>query len=217
MIRRNWFARLLAAALVAVGMAAPAKAGLLPVSVSIQPEAGNFRWTYSVVLPQNMQLQAGDYFTLYDFAGYTGSAGVSSPFPDESYGSHWSVSNSNSGPTPGRVIPNDDPNATNLTWTYNGPTLSQSDLYTSTNNGTLGNFFASSTLGDMTGTPNSFFAGVNHVGNSGPIDQNVTETYTPTGQIIVPTPTVPEPATLALAGLGLPFVGVARFIRRRKK
>ena len=63
---------------------APAQAGLLPVSVSVQPEAGNFRWTYSVVLPTDMKLQAGNYFTIYDFGGYiAGSANVTSPFPDD--------------------------------------------------------------------------------------------------------------------------------------
>ena len=56
MIRRNWIARVFAAALVATAVAAPARAGLLPVSVSIQPEAGNFRWTYAVVLPTDMKL-----------------------------------------------------------------------------------------------------------------------------------------------------------------
>src|SRR5262245_61604850 len=86
MIRCTWIARLFAAAVVAVGVsAAPARAGLLPVSVSVQPEAGNFRWTYSVVLPTDMKLQAGNYFTIYDFGSYVpGSGSVLSPFPDAS-------------------------------------------------------------------------------------------------------------------------------------
>ena len=70
MIRRNWIARLFAAAFIAAGVSAEAQAGLLPVSVSVQPEAGNFRWTYSVVLPTDMKLQSGSYFTIYDFGGY---------------------------------------------------------------------------------------------------------------------------------------------------
>src|SRR5439155_1197536 len=75
-----------AAAVVAVAVsAAPTKAGLFPVSVSIQPEAGNFRWTYNVVLPTGMKLQSGDYFTIYDFGGYVPGSGVlSSPYPDDS-------------------------------------------------------------------------------------------------------------------------------------
>ena len=86
MFRRIWIARVFAAALVALGISAtPVSAGLLPVSVSVQPEAGNFRWTYSVVLPTDMRLQAGDYFTIYDFGGYVaGSANVSATYPDGS-------------------------------------------------------------------------------------------------------------------------------------
>src|SRR4051812_7573205 len=83
MIRRTWIARLFivaAATGAAVAMSSgKANAGLLPVSVTVQPEVGNFRWTYSVVLPTDMKLQAGNYFTIYDFAGYQkGSANVSS-------------------------------------------------------------------------------------------------------------------------------------------
>ena len=44
-------------------------AGIIPASVTVTPEAGNFRWQYSIVLPTDMKLQAGDYFTIYDFAG----------------------------------------------------------------------------------------------------------------------------------------------------
>src|SRR5262245_45702473 len=65
MIRRTLIVRLFAAAVVAVGLAAtPAKAGLLPITVSVQPESGNFRWTYSIVLPSDYKLQSGDYFTI---------------------------------------------------------------------------------------------------------------------------------------------------------
>lgn len=206
MIRRNWIARLFAAAFVAAGVSAEAQAGLLPVSVSVQPEAGNFRWTYSVVLPTDMKLQSGSYFTIYDFGGYVaGSASLSSPFPDSSAAANWSLSTSNLGPTPNRLNPQDDPNTTNLTWTYNGPTLGPGQL-------TLGNFSAASTF---QGSQSSFFTGTNPR-STGEIDSNITETVSPMGQNPPPPPGVPEPATLALAGLGLPFVGVARWLRRKK-
>jgi hypothetical protein len=41
-----------------------ATAGLLPVTVTVLPDGNNFRWTYSIVLPTDSQLQHGDYFTI---------------------------------------------------------------------------------------------------------------------------------------------------------
>jgi hypothetical protein len=208
MIRGNWIARLFAAAVVAIGVSAPAQAGLLPVSVSVQPEAGNFRWTYSVVLPTDMQLQAGNYFTIYDFGGYVaGSANVTSPFPPDAAG-FWELTVGNLGPTPAMLNPEDDPNIENLTWTYTGPTINTGGKET------LGNFAATSLYED---SQLSFFTGTNPRASDGVIDSNITETLTPVGKILPPPSGVPEPTTLALAGLGLPFVGVARWIRRKKK
>jgi hypothetical protein len=62
---------------------------------------------------------------------------------------------------------------------------------------------------------NSFTA-TNSRSSDGAVDSNITETYTPTNETITPPPPgVPEPATLALAGLGLPIIGAARWYRRR--
>src|SRR5262245_3635582 len=170
MFRRTWIARLFAAAVVAGAVATPAKAGLLPVSVSIQPEAGNFRWTYSVVLPTDMKLQAGNYFTIYDFGGYVaGSGRVTSPFPDHRAAGFWSFSVTKTGPTPDRLNPQDDPNIDNLTWTYNGPTIPSGKE-------TLGNFVAASAFQD---SQNSFFTGTNPRALGGEIDSNITSTITP--------------------------------------
>ena len=78
----------------------------MPVSVSVQPEAGNFRWTYSVVLPTDMKLQAGDYFTIYDFGGYvSGSAAVLSPYPDDTAVGLWTFSSTKLGSDPGPAEP----------------------------------------------------------------------------------------------------------------
>lgn len=205
---RTWIARLFAAAVAVVVFALPARAGLLPVSVSVQPEAGNFRWTYSVVLPTDMKLQAGDYFTIYDFGGFVaGSGSVLSPFPDDTAVALWSFSTNKQGPTPSRLNPQDDAGVDNLTWTYNGPTIPAGKV-------TLGNFVATS-LFEQTAT--SFFTATNPRAAGGEIDNNITETLVPVGQLNTPTPGVPEPATLALAGLGLPLIGAARWLRRKKQ
>jgi len=210
MIRRTWIARMLvvaAATSLATAMSGgKADAGLLPVSVTVQPEAGNFRWTYSVVLPTDMKLQAGNYFTIYDFAGYKSGTGmVTSASPDPSYSDYWSLTTTKMGPTPDRLNPQDDPNIENLTFTYNGPEIPSGQL-------TLGNFIAASTFGT---TGASFFTATNPQALSGNIDSNITSTLVPVGSEIPAPVSTPEPATLVLAGLGLPLIGLGRYIRRK--
>ena len=115
---------------------------------------------------------------------------------------------SNVGPTPNKLNPQDDPNIANITWTYNGPTINTGSKVT------LGNFSATSLYSD---TQSSFFTGTNPRAVDGVIDSNITETISPTGQTMPPPSGVPEPATLAMAGLGLPLIGLARWVRRNKK
>jgi hypothetical protein len=198
MIRRTWIARLFAAAAVAaLALGSDARAGLLPVAVTITPEANNFRWTYAVVLPTDMKLQAGDYFTIYDFGGLVAD---STAAPDG-----WTVAINKSGPTPDRLNPQDDSMVENLTFTYNGETL----------NGQigLGNFWAVSTFGESSA---SFFTARNPRSADGAFDSNITETIVPRPSVVDPPTGVPEPATLALAGLGLPLLGAARLLRKKK-
>ena len=206
MIRRTWITRLFTAAVATVAFAGTADAGLLPVSVTVQPEAGNFRWTYSVVLPTDMKLQSGNYFTIYDFAGYqSGSGMVTATSPDDSFSKYWTLSTAPLGPTPDRLNPQDDPAVTTLTWTYNGPTIPAGQL-------TLGNFVATSTYGT---TAPSFFTATNPQAVSGNTDSNITSTLAPQGTTVPDPVGTPEPATLILAGLGLPLVGLGRALRRK--
>lgn len=185
--------------------ATPVHAGIIPVSVTVLPESGNFRWTYSIVLPGNMKLQSGDYFTIYDFAGLVaGSDMVSATGPDASYAAHWSFSSNMTGVTPERLSPDDSPIIPNLTWTYNGPEIDLPGTIT------LGNFSAVSVY-DQEGP--SFLTGRNPRSADGVIDANITETLVPVARD--QEPYVPEPGTLALAGLGLPLLGLRRLWRRK--
>lgn len=198
MIRRTWIARLFAAAAVVAAAAGPARAGLIPASVTITPEAGNFRWTYAIVLPTDMKLQAGDFFTIYDFGGLVPGTNASP--------ADWNFSTMKTTPPPVGLAPNDDPKIDDLMFTYTGPTIPSGQLG-------LGNFWAVSTVGTSVKTE---FTAQNPQASTGEIDRNIVDTIAPgVPPVIQPPAGVPEPTTLALAGLGLPLVG-ARLFRRKK-
>jgi hypothetical protein len=191
-------ARLIAVAVAAAAFAAPTQAGIIPASVTVTPEAGNFRWTYSVVLPTDMKLQAGDYFTIYDFGGLV--PGTNSQPTD------WSFNTSKVGPVPVGLAPVDSPGADNLSWTYNGATIPTGQVG-------LGNFWAVSSVGTSATVA---FTAQNPQASTGQIDRNIVDTLAPAipGPVTPPSG-VPEPTTMLMAALGIPMLGAARMIRRR--
>lgn len=196
MLCGKWISRIVLAAIASV-TATTAHAGLLPVSVTVLPDGDNYRWTYAIVLPTDSKLQAGNYFTIYDFHGYI-PGGESAP-------EGWVFESANVGPTPNLVRPNDLADVPNLTWRYTGPTIPSGQIG-------LGNFWAMSTIGEV--NSNSFTAITNRT-SDGLVDTNITETDVPAPPTTPTDPNlVPEPTTLLLAGLGLPLVGLAR-IRRK--
>ncbi len=205
MIRRTWVARLFAVAAAAVAVGGTAIAGIIPASVTVTPEAGNFRWQYAIVLPTDMKLQAGDYFTIYDFGGLV--SGSQFMDPAGSSASDWVMEVVKAGPVPAGLSPNDDPTIDNLVFRYTGSTPL-------TGQTGLGNFGAVSTVGTSTKTD---FTAQNPQGTTGEIDRNIVDTIAPgvpsTGE---PTPGVPEPTTLLLAAIGVPLAGAARALRKRK-
>ncbi len=172
-----------------------AQGGLLPVHVGVAREGTDYRYTYSVMLESDTVLKPGDYFTVYDFAGLVNGANLGP--------ANFAYSTSNSGPTPTGVLPSDDPNVANLTWTYTGAQSAVGQL-------ALGDFSAKSRYGS---TRDDSFTGQTHRTVDGHLNSNITDTQ-------VPVPTahhcgVPEPTSIALLALGIPFALGARALRRR--
>ena len=193
------FRRLLIAAIALIAALAtvtPAQAGLLPIQVTITPEGGNYQWTYSIVLPTNSQLMAGNFFTIYDFGGLLPGT-ISAP-------TGWAASVAMVGPTPPLLAPIDNPTIPNLTFTYTGPTITSGELG-------LGNFSALSLYAAGT---DSFLTAQTQRTSDGKGDSNITETSVPVPFGGHSPPTLPEPTTLALAGIGLPLLVLARRVRR---
>jgi hypothetical protein len=197
---RTWMT---AAALTIAALAAPtpARAGLVPVAVSITPEAGMYRYTYAIVLPTDAVLRPNDYFTIYNFDGYVPGSEMASGSP---YSADWTFSATGLGPTPAGTLPDDDPAILNLSWKYTGAEI---NIDASVG---LGNFWALSLY--PTTTDSWFTASTGST--SGQTDSNITPTTVPVPT--APPPGVPEPATLLLAGLGLPLVAVFRRQRSQK-
>jgi hypothetical protein len=187
-----------AAAVAAAALAAPnpARAGLVPVQVSVTPEGGYYRFTYAILLPTDSVLRPGDYFTVYDFDGYVPGGEGASGSP---HSADWTFATTGTGPTPGGLAPDDDPAKTNLTWRYTGPTIGVNASVG------LGNFWALSIYPDTTESWFTASTGTSY----GVTDNNITPTRVPVptgpGPVV---PGVPEPATLALAALGLPLAAL---------
>ncbi|MBP3956763.1 PEP-CTERM sorting domain-containing protein [Gemmata sp. G18] len=169
-----------------------ARAGLLPLAVTVTPEQNHFRWTYSVTLPSGAALQAGNYFTIYDFNGLVpGATGAPAG---------WTLSTPMSGPALSYINIPDDSSVANLVWTYTGPVIPAGRVQ-------LGEFWATSLSGS---SEEGVFVGHNTRAKDRKPDTNVTETRIP-----VPAPPgVPEPNTLVLAGIGLSAFGLFRRARR---
>jgi len=155
------------------------------------PLAGNYLYTYSVVATGSNQVRAGDFFTVYDFGDFVkGTAKVS----DTTSG--FSVVTAPIGTTPNGVEVSDNPEVTNLSFFYKGPTLN--GVYN------LGRFTAVSSNGTTTSgatasVTSNYVTGAKGVG---------------VGSTLVPL-AAPEPTTLLLGALAVPFAW--RHFKRRRR
>jgi hypothetical protein len=185
-MRTRWFL-----ALALLGLAVPARAGLIPAAVNVAPDGANFRFTYTIVLPSDYKLKSGDYFTIYDFKGYVGALNLQA--------GNWSFSSAMTGPVPPHILPDDNPKIPNLTWTYNGPTI--------TGEQTLGNFSAVSQFGLHA---EGEFASRDYSSFQGHVVGNITGTDVPSDARHAP-----EPAAIALLAAAIPALGLLRLLRRK--
>src|SRR5262249_4760824 len=113
---------------------------------------------------------------------------------------------SNTGVTDPLLNPTDDPTIPNLTWTYHGATISPGLTAI-----TLTGFSALSHYDVVT---DSQITSIVHRDFDGKIEASITKAVVP-----VPTPppnNTPDAAALVMLGVGLPLLGAAGLLRRRK-
>jgi MYXO-CTERM domain-containing protein len=163
-----------------------ASANLTPTLDSVTPSGSDFKWTYTAGVDAVQKVLTGDYFTIYDFAGFTGVSGAPAG---------WTLLTALVGTTPASVLPEDDGGIPNLTWVRTGGTI--------TGPADLGLFWANSGYSE---TVTDSFTGIAHRISDGSPIANV-------GTVEVPSGT-PEPCSMALLGVGaLPLL---RGLRRRR-
>ena len=180
--------------LMALGaMTFAANADIIPTLSSIAPSAGLFQWNYASNVTVDQNVTSGDFFTIYDFAGFIpGSATAPAG---------WTFTSSLTGVTPGKVSPTDNPAIPNLTWTYTGATIPGSAA--------LGTFSVLSAT-NLLRTADFAAQGTR---NSGP---DIGTKVNNVGTVSVP---IPEMSALApmIGVCGLGMIGFATSILRRRQ
>jgi hypothetical protein len=179
-----------------------AHAGLIPSGLarSLEPGAGGdlYRFSYSVQLTAGSTLNPGDYFTVYDFAGFV----TGSPVAPQG----WTVQLGMTGQTPPGATPLDDPSIENLTFAYRGsaPVVANNKAVQ------LGSFSMASFYGGMDLT--SFTSEVQHSSDK----STESDSSFVVGPIIVEGHQSPEPGSGLLLVLGVATV-LGRKLSRKKE
>jgi hypothetical protein len=194
--RRFLFAAALGG-LAALAGARGARAGFTVTLDSTAPDGGsNTVFNYSASIPVGDQINPGDFFRIYDFAGLVGS-------PVSPAGWTATVANSNPTPPPNVILTHgDDPTIPNITWTYNpggAPILGAA---------TVTGFSATSTL-TFLGAIKDFVG--RDTKSTGPTAGSPVDSI---GDVRVPG--VPEPSSLLSASFGALALGTLIALRHRR-
>lgn len=189
--------KLLLAAAAVLCTATVAHASIIPVLMSVTQEGNLFRYSYQGTLAGDQGVTQGSKLVIFDFAGFAGGFQVPSSFIT-------ATTEMSSGMfAPGQT---DDPNVTNLVFTWNGP-----DFHTTGGPLDSVDFNGLSALSTYNSTSLDGFAALAVKNNeaAGTLTVNA-------GSVLVPTAgAIPEPASWALMILG--FGGVGAMVRSRKR
>jgi len=173
-----------------------ARAAFTVTLVSTAPSGPNTQFNFSAAIAPEDTLTAGDFFRIYDFAGYVAGS-ITAP-------AGWTGSTALVNPTPPPDVilgHGDDPALTNLIYTYNGAPVA-GPL-------TIAGFSAVSTLNNLIVTKD--FVGRVTKGTGATAGSPVDSV----GDIRVPG--VPEPTSLVSGSIGVILFGVVYACRHRQK
>ena len=172
------------------------RADIIPSFAGTSPSGTNTVWGYRIDITSGAQVTAGDFFTIYDFGPFIAGSNIQP--------TGWTFSSSLVTAPPSGTLPPDNPNISNLTWTYTGSTpISASNI---------GPFSVTVATSQFQGAPQTrpgYFA-AQATRAPGPDSGKLNNV----GRIPVPVP-IPEPTTISL--LALAVAGSAlKAIRRRR-
>jgi hypothetical protein len=174
-----------------------AHASITPTWISTTPVGGGlYDFTYYATLSADQSLAATDYFTIYDFVGFSGFGAIATD---------WAATSALNGVTPPATLPDDDATLPNVTFTYSGPTINNVPSPVAIN---LGLFHVLSNNSKLSFDDFTSFAQRNN-------GERIGSDVATIGTDAVIVPGVPEPTTWSIMLVGLGLTGAS--MRRRKQ